>query len=59
MVISRVKSRMATGYDGQGNEAFMYDLGWAAPAGQMYSTLNDLMKVHMYICSYIIMYLLV
>ena len=39
---------MATGYDGQGNEAFMYDLGWLAPAGQMYSTLNDLMKVHMY-----------
>ena len=39
---------MATGYDAQGNEAFMYDLGWAAPAGQMYSTLNDLMKVHVY-----------
>ena len=46
--IFSVKSRMATGYDAQGNEAFMYDLGWAAPAGQMYSTLNDLMKVHVY-----------
>ena len=36
---------MATGYDAQGNEAFFYNLGWAAPAGQMYSTVNDLMKV--------------
>ena len=40
---------MATGYDGQGNEALMYDLGWLAPAGQMYSTLNDLMKVYNYV----------
>ena len=40
-----VKSRMATGYDAQGNEASLYDLGWVAPAGQMYSTVNDLMKV--------------
>ena len=47
MYIFRVKSRMATGYDGQGNEESAFDLGWAAPAGQMYSTLNDLMKVHM------------
>ena len=43
-----VRSRMATGYDAQGNEAFFYDLGWVAPAGQMYSTVNDLMKVHNY-----------
>ena len=27
----------------------LYDLGWVAPAGQMYSTANDLMKVHTYI----------
>ena len=40
-----VKSRMATGYDGQGNEESAFDLGWVGPAGQMYSTLNDLMKV--------------
>ena len=40
-----VRSRMATGYDAQGNEAFFYNLGWVAPAGQMYSTVNDLMKV--------------
>ena len=36
---------MATGYDAQGNEEFFYNLGWVAPAGQMYSTVNDLMKV--------------
>ena len=42
---SRVKSRMATGYDAKGNKAFNFDLGWVAPAGQMYSTVNDLMKV--------------
>jgi len=39
---------MATGYDNQGNEAFTFDLGWMAPAGQMYSTANDLMKVTTY-----------
>ena len=36
---------MATGYNTDGSEAPLYDLGWAAPAGQMYSTVNDLMKV--------------
>ena len=36
---------MAVGYDADGSVAPLYDLGWAAPAGQMYSTVNDLMKV--------------
>ena len=40
---------MATGYDGQGNEESAFDLGWIGPAGSMYSTLNDLMKV----CTYV------
>ena len=40
---------MATGYNAQGDEAFTYDLGWVAPAGQMYSTVNDLMKVTSYV----------
>jgi len=40
-----VKARMATGYNTDGSEAPLYDLGWAAPAGQMYSTVNDLLKV--------------
>ena len=40
-----VKSRMAVGYNNDGSVAPLYDLGWAGPAGQMYSTVNDLMKV--------------
>jgi len=40
-----VKSRMATGYLADGSEDILLNLGWAAPAGQMYSTVNDLMKV--------------
>ena len=51
-IFSRVKSRMATGYDSKGNKALTYDLGWVAPAGQMYSTVNDLMKVMMCNCLY-------
>ena len=58
MFIFSVKSRMATGYDVQGNEESAYDLGWAGPAGQMYSTLNDLVKVCTYIygnnCNYVL-----
>ena len=41
---------MATGYDGQGNEVPALNLGWSAPAGQMYSTINDLMKVMVHVC---------
>jgi len=36
---------MAVGYNNDGSVAPLYDLGWAGPAGQMYSTVNDLMKV--------------
>lgn len=36
---------MAVGYDPQGNVAPLSDLGWIAPAGQMFSTINDLNKV--------------
>ena len=44
---------MATGYNTDGSEAPLYDLGWAAPAGQMYSTVNDLMKVRWFsLCDY-------
>ena len=50
-IIDSVKSRMATGYNPDGSEDAVFNLGWAAPAGQMYSTVNDLMKVHMvYVC---------
>ncbi len=42
---SRVKARMATGYAPDGSVAPLTDLGWLAPAGQMYSTTNDLNKV--------------
>ncbi|ELR13741.1 betalactamase [Acanthamoeba castellanii str. Neff] len=38
-----VKSKMAVGYfDGTDQPAPLYDLGWEAPAGQMYSTVEDL-----------------
>ena len=50
MFFFSVKERMATGYDVQGNEESAFNLGWAGPAGQMYSTLNDLMKV----CTYMV-----
>ena len=36
---------MATGYNADGSVAPLTDLGWIAPAGQMYSTTNDLNKV--------------
>jgi len=36
---------MATGYSPDGSEDQLFNLGWAAPAGQMYSTMNDLIKV--------------
>ena len=39
---------MATGYMSGGIKAPLVKLGWDAPAGQMYSTINDLLKVHMY-----------
>ena len=37
---------MAVGYNTDGSKASLYDLGWARPSGQMYSTVNDLMKVY-------------
>ena len=40
-----IVSKMATGYIGGGEKAPLIDLGWNAPAGQMYSTINDLLKV--------------
>lgn len=36
---------MAVGYELDGSVAPLYDLGWEGPAGQMYSTINDLNKV--------------
>ena len=41
---------MAVGYEPDGSVAPLYDLGWEAPAGQMYSTTNDLTKVYMCMC---------
>ena len=40
-----MKSKMAVGYEPDGSVAPLYDLGWEAPAGQMYSTIDDLNKV--------------
>ncbi|XP_065903470.1 putative beta-lactamase-like 1 [Dysidea avara] len=40
-----VVSKMATGYIGGGEKAPLIDLGWYAPTGQMYSTVNDLLKL--------------
>ena len=38
----RVISQLATGYDVNGSPVPLYDLGWVGPAGQMYSTTDDL-----------------
>ena len=40
-----IKSHMAVGYYPNGNIAPLVDLGYISPAGQMYSTINDLNKV--------------
>ena len=40
-----VQSRMAVGYAPDGSVAPLYDLGWEGPAGQMFSTTDDLNKV--------------
>eukprot|EP01113_Clastostelium_recurvatum_P034364 TRINITY_DN4654_c0_g1_i3.p1 TRINITY_DN4654_c0_g1~~TRINITY_DN4654_c0_g1_i3.p1 ORF type:complete len:606 (+),score=123.90 TRINITY_DN4654_c0_g1_i3:99-1820(+) len=39
---SDVVSRMAVGYDANGNPQPLYLEGWGAPAGQAYSTISDL-----------------
>lgn len=36
---------MAVGYTPDGDEAPLINLGYISPAGQMYSTINDLNKV--------------
>ncbi len=36
---------MAVGYNPDGSVAALTDLGWEAPAGQMFSTTDDLNKV--------------
>ena len=40
-----VQSHMAVGYNADGSVAPLYDLGWEGPAGQMFSTTDDLNKV--------------
>ena len=37
-----IQEKMATGYNTDGSVALLYDLGWADPAGQMYSSTRDL-----------------
>lgn len=44
-VLDSVMSRMAVGYEPDGSIAPLYDLGWLAPTGQMYSTTADLNTV--------------
>ena len=38
--------RLAVGYLPNGDPEPVYDIGWWAPAAQMYSTLQDLNKVN-------------
>lgn len=40
-----VVTKMATGYTPDGNIAQLYNLGWNAPCGQMYSSGNDLAQL--------------
>ena len=49
--IFSVISKMATGYMGGGIKAPLVNLGWDAPAGQMYSTINDLLKAYINECT--------
>lgn len=49
---------MATGYDTDGNAEPVYDIGWWAPGGQMYSTIKDLNKVSPYSITHILSYIM-
>ena len=40
-----VGDRLATGYESDGSEEPLYDIGWWGPASQMYSSASDLNKV--------------
>lgn len=44
-VFDSIMSRMAVGYGPDGSVAPLFDLGWVAPAGQMFSTTADLNTV--------------
>ena len=44
--VCSVLERLAVGYLPNGDPEPVYDIGWWAPAAQMYSTLQDLNKVH-------------
>ncbi|XP_062513300.1 putative beta-lactamase-like 1 [Corticium candelabrum] len=46
-----VIDEMAVGYDLNGSVAPLTDLGWLGPAGQMYSTVNDLAKLGSFLMS--------
>ena len=51
-LLCSVKSHMAVGYIQSGDVAPLIDFGWVAPAGQMYSTVNDLNTVSACIHNY-------
>lgn len=53
-----VLESMATGYDTDGNAEPVYDIGWWAPGGQMYSTIKDLNKVSPYSITHILSYIM-
>ena len=45
LVCYSVLEGLATGYESDGSAEAVYDVGWWSPAGQMYSTVQDLNKV--------------
>ena len=42
VIIFSVQEMMAVGYNVDGTQAVLTDLGWVSPAGQMYSSTRDL-----------------
>jgi len=40
--VTKVADKMAVGYNADGTVAELVDIGWSAPAGQMYSSVRDL-----------------
>ncbi|CAI8016876.1 Putative beta-lactamase-like 1 [Geodia barretti] len=46
-----VGDRLATGYESDGSEEPLYDIGWWGPASQMYSSASDLNKLAKFLYS--------
>lgn len=43
--VTKVEHKMAVGYNADGSVADLVNIGWSAPAGQMYSSVRDLLNL--------------